>query len=180
MRAGSFRGSLHRHKCRKMERSCVERVAIRKAKAEDVKQAADLLVRLKKLNGEFDPLFKVVEDADERASRYLNESMASKNCLVLVAKIDTKVIGFLRAEVKERPFYEPVREGIITDIYILPEGRRKSLGNDILNKASEKLKQMGAAMIVAEFPAQNEIAGRFYTKRGFRALVNTFAKADRS
>ena len=158
----------------------MERVVIGKAKAEDVKQAADLLVRMKKLNGEFDPLFKVVEDADARASRYLNESIASNNCLVLVAKIDKKVIGFLRAEVKERLFYEPRKEGIITDIYILPEGRRKSLGNDILSKASEKLKQMGAEMIVAEFPAQNEIAGRFYTKRGFRALVNTFAKAHRS
>jgi ribosomal protein S18 acetylase RimI-like enzyme len=158
----------------------VEQVVIRVAEKEDVKQAADLMVRMKKLNGEFDPLFKVVKDADERASRYLNESIASKNCLVLVAESDKKVIGFLRAEVKDRLFYEPVKEGVITDFYILPEGRRKSLGNEILNKASKKLKQMGVAMILVEFPAQNEIAVRFYTKTGFRALVNTFAKADRS
>jgi len=38
---------------------------------------------------------------------------------------------------------------------------------------------MGAAIVLAEFPAQNQIAVGFYTKRGFRALVNTFAKADR-
>jgi len=158
----------------------VEQVVIRVAEKEDVKQAADLMVRMKKLNGEFDPLFKVVKDADERASRYLNESIASKNCLVLVAESDKKVIGFLRAEVKDRLFYEPVKEGVITDFYILPEGRRKSLGNEILNKASKKLKQMGVAMILVEFPAQNEIAVRFYTKTGFRALVNTYAKADRS
>ena len=158
----------------------MEHVLIREAGKEDVGQAADLMVRMKKLNGEFDPLFKVVEDADKRASRYLNESIASKNCLVLVAEQDKKVIGFLRAEVKDRLFYEPVREGVITDFYILPEGRRKSLGNEILNKASRKLKQMGAAMILVEFPAQNEIAVRFYVKSGFKALVNTFAKADRS
>ena len=158
----------------------MEQVVIRVAEKEDVKQAADLMVRMKKLNGEFDPLFKVVKDADERASRYLNESIASKNCLVLVAESDKKVIGFLRAEVKDRLFYEPVKEGVITDFYILPEGRRKSLGNEILNKASKKLKQMGVAMILVEFPAQNEIAVRFYTKTGFRALVNTYAKADRS
>ena len=158
----------------------MEHVLIREAGKEDVGHAADLMVRMKKLNGEFDPLFKVVEDADKRASRYLNESIASKNCLVLVAEQDKKVIGFLRAEVKDRLFYEPLREGVITDFYILPEGRRKSLGNEILNKASRKLKQMGAAMILVEFPAQNEIAVRFYVKSGFKALVNTFAKADRS
>ncbi len=158
----------------------MDSVVIREAKKEDVEQAADLMVRMKKLNGEFDPLFKVVKDADRRATRYLNESIASESCLVLVAETDKKVIGFLRAEVKDRLFYEPVKEGVVTDFYILPEGRRKALGNEILTKASKKLKQMGAAMIVVEFPAQNEIAVRFYVKSGFNAFVNTYAKADRS
>jgi ribosomal protein S18 acetylase RimI-like enzyme len=158
----------------------VEKLVIREAQKADVKQASDLIVRMKKLNGEFDPLYRVVEDASERASKYLNDSIASKNCLVLVAEMDKKVIGFLRAEVKDRLFYEPVKEGVITDFYILPEGRRKALGNEILSTATKKLKKMGVAMILAEFPAQNEIAVRFYTKSGFRALVNTFAKAERS
>lgn len=158
----------------------MDRVTIREAQKGDVKQAAELTVRMKKLNGEFDPLFKVVDDAESRARSYLTDSIASKDCLVLVAEIDGKIMGFLRAEVKTRLFYEPLKEGVITDFYILPEGRRRSLGNDMLNKASKKLKAKGAAMILVEFPAQNEIAVRFYVKSGFRALVNTYAKADRS
>jgi hypothetical protein len=35
---------------------------------------------------------------------------------------------------------------------------------------------MGAEIMVADVPAQNEIANRFYVKRGFRALINQFAK----
>jgi ribosomal protein S18 acetylase RimI-like enzyme len=177
---GSSQGSLHRDKSKRKRRRGVEQVVIREAGKTDVGQAADLMVRMKKLNGEFDPLFKVVRDAEGRATKYLNESIASKDCLVLVAELDKKIIGFLRAEVKNRLFYEPVKEGVITDFYILPEGRRKSLGNEILNRASKKLKQMGAAMILVEFPAQNEIAVRFYVKSGFKALVNTYAKADRA
>lgn len=156
----------------------MEKFAIREARKEDLGQAAELIVRMKRLNGEFDPLFHVVDDAPERALRYLEESSKAKNQLVLVAVAGKKVIGVLRAEIKERMFYEPMREGIITDFYILPEGRRKALGNGVLEQASKKLGQMGADMIAAEFPAQNEIAARFYTKRGFRALVNTFAAQE--
>ncbi|MDA4132557.1 MAG: GNAT family N-acetyltransferase, partial [Thaumarchaeota archaeon] len=65
------------------------------------------------------------------------------------------------------------KEGDITDFYILPEVRRKDVGREIILQASQKLKRMGAEMIVAEFPAQNAIAVKFYSKRGFRALVDT-------
>ncbi|MGA2664813.1 MAG: GNAT family N-acetyltransferase [Nitrososphaerales archaeon] len=150
-------------------------LGIVEAREEDLDQAADLIVRMKRLNGEFDPLFKAVEDAKERALSYLGRSTGAEGHLVLVAKKGSKVLGVLRAEVRERLFYEPSREGDITDFYILPEWRRRALGDEMLQRASERLKEMGAEVIVAEFPARNEIGSKFYTKRGFRPLVNTFA-----
>lgn len=156
----------------------MEDLVIRDAGAEDVNQAADLIVRMKRLNGEFDPLFRVVDDARDRATRYLNESMGREGKLVLVAVAGGRVFAVLRAEVKDRVFYEPSMEGDITDFYILPEARRKAIGKEMIDVASERLKKMGAQVIVAEFPAQNEIAVKFYGKRGFRALVNTFAREE--
>ncbi|MDA4135420.1 MAG: GNAT family N-acetyltransferase [Thaumarchaeota archaeon] len=158
----------------------MEEVVIREAKGEDIEQAAELIVRMKRLNGEFDPLFKVVEDAQQRAVKYLDASMGTADKLVLVAARGKKVLGVLRAEVKDRLFYIPSKEGDITDFYILPEVRRKDVGREIIFQASQKLKSMGAEMIVAEFPAQNAIAVKFYGKRGFRALVDTFAKEERT
>jgi len=152
---------------------------IREAKEEDVGAAAELIVRMKRLNGEFDPLFKVVDDLQQRAVAYLSASIKSKD-LVLVALRRGKVVGVLRAEIKDRLFYVPSKEGAITDFYILPEVRRMDVGREIVSQASEKLKAMGAEMIVAEFPAQNAIAVRFYTKRGFRSLVDVFAVEDKS
>ena len=157
----------------------MEELMIREATGEDIEQAAELIVRMKRLNGEFDPLFKVVEDAQQRAVEYLNASMGTGDKLVLVAASGKKVFGVLRAEVKDRLFYIPSKEGDITDFYILPEVRRKDVGREIILQASQKLKRMGAEMIVAEFPAQNAIAVKFYSKRGFRALVDTFAKEER-
>ena len=155
-----------------------EGLLLREAEEADVEQAADLIVRMKKLNGEFDPLFKVVDDVKERAQAYLRDSIHASGHLVLVASEGPKVLGVLRAELKDRLFYQPSREGVITDFYVLPEFRRRALGDDMLQQASQRLRKMGADMIAADFPARNEIASRFYTKRGFRALVDTFAIED--
>jgi ribosomal protein S18 acetylase RimI-like enzyme len=152
---------------------------IREARGEDVEQAAELIVRMKRLNGEFDPLFRVVDDAQLRAVEYLRASMGTGDKFVLVAARGKKVFGVLRAEVKERLFYIPSKEGNITDFYILPEVRRKDVGREIVDRASQKLKAMGAEMIVAEFPAQNAIAVKFYSKRGFRAVVDIFAREEK-
>jgi len=157
----------------------MEGVEIREAKEGDLEQAADLIVRVKKLNGEFDPLFKVVDDARERARKYLGDSIKTHGHLVLVATKGTKVLGVLRSILQSRLFYLPSKEGLITDFYILPEWRRRNLGDEMLQEASKKLKHMGAEMIIAEFPARNEIGSKFYTKRGFRAFVETLAIEDR-
>lgn len=149
---------------------------IRHAKKDDMASLADLIVRTKRLNNEFDPLFAVVPDAKARAEKYIGSTIGTTDRLLLVAAEGPKVVGVLRAEMRERLFYEPHREGFITDFYILPEYRRKALGNEVLQQASTELKKMGAQLIVADVPARNEIANNFYAKRGFRALTNLFGK----
>ena len=150
---------------------------IRKAKKEDVEAVADLIVRMKRLNNEFDPLFAVVSDAKSRAEKYFESTIGAADKLLLVAMEGTKVVGMIRAEMRERLFYEPHSEGFITDFYILPEHRRKALGNEVLRQASADLKKMGAQFIVADVPARNEIANKFYVKRGFRAITSLFGKS---
>jgi len=150
---------------------------IRRAREEDMGAVADLIVRTKRLNNEFDPLFAVVPDVKARAERHVAGSMKSADKLLLVAAEGSKVVGILRAEMRERLFYEPHMEGFVTDFYILPEYRRKALGNEMIQKAATELKMMGAQIIVADVPAQNEIANRFYMKRGFRSLSNLVGKS---
>lgn len=150
---------------------------IRRAKTEDLASVVDLIVRIKRLNNEFDPLFAVVPDAKARAEKYVQAAIDAPEKLLLVAAEGPKVVGVIRAEMRERMFYEPHREGFITDLYILPEYRRKALGNEIIQQASSELKKMGAQIIVADVPSQNEIANRFYVKRGFRSLTNLFGKS---
>jgi ribosomal protein S18 acetylase RimI-like enzyme len=149
---------------------------IRRAAKSESGAVAELLVRTKRLNSEFDPLFSVVENSKAVAEKYVAATLDSKDKLLLVAVDGTKVVGVLRAEMRERTFYIPHLGGFISDFYILPEYRRKTLGNEILQQATTELKKMGAEIILADVPSQNEIAVRFYTKRGFRSLNQFFGK----
>ena len=153
-------------------------IAIREAIGGDLQQAKELIVRLKRLTGEFDPVFRVVDNVSEEATKYLTDSLSSKDIIMLVAVSGKRVIGILRAELTKRLFYEPSVEGLITDFYILPEARRKALGKEMVQEASKRLKERGAQIIISRFTSQNEIASKFYAKRGFRPLMNFYVREE--
>jgi ribosomal protein S18 acetylase RimI-like enzyme len=153
-------------------------VIIRTIKKEDVEKASELLARLKRLNGEFDPLLKTVEDVEDESMNALSQAMSSDKSVILVAVDQGKIVGLVKGDVVDRVFYEPRKEGAIVEFYILPEFRRASLGKELVASIGEYLRKKGAELITAEFPSQNEIAKNFYSKLGFRSLTNVYAKAD--
>ncbi|MCI4344068.1 MAG: GNAT family N-acetyltransferase [Thermoplasmata archaeon] len=156
-------------------------VHLRRASAADVKALAALLVRLKRLNEEFDPLLKVRDDVEERAREILTSDLANPMAIVLAAEgvgpERGKIVGVVRAQVRERPFYAPTKEGVILDIYLLPLHRRHGVGEYLLTETTRELKEQGAGIVTAEFPTQNEIAARFYAKRGFRPISALHARS---
>ena len=151
-------------------------VVIRDAKTSEVDAIADLALRLKRLNGEFDPMFQVRDDAEEKLREYLTEAIDNPERIVLVAVAGEKVVGMVKADLVDRLFYVPKTKGEIVEFYVLPEYRRKGLGEEFLDHIIRRLNQEGADIIAAEFPALNEIAVSFYEKQGFRGLVSIYAK----
>jgi ribosomal protein S18 acetylase RimI-like enzyme len=156
-------------------------IHLRPARDADLSALVSLLLRLKRLNEEFDPLLKVRDDADQQARQILKADISNPKAVVLAAEgvgaDKDKVVGFVRALVRERPFYAPEHEGVILDIYLLPLYRRRGVGEYVLRETSNALKAKGAGVVTAEFPAQNEIASRFYTKRGFRPITAVQARS---
>lgn len=156
-------------------------VRLRPATPADIPALVPLLVRLKRLNEEFDPLLKVRPDVEKRAAEVLKADLANPQALVLAADgvnpEPEKIVGIVRAQVRERMFYSPEHEGVILDIYLLPAFRRKGVGEHLLHETTELLRSKGAAVVTAEFPTQNEIAGKFYAKRGFRPITALHAKS---
>ena len=156
-------------------------IHLRPAKPGDVPALVPLLIRLKRLNEEFDPLLKVRDDAEQQANEILRAQIADPKAVLLAAEgigaDKDKVVGFVRALLRERPFYTPEWEGVIVDIYLLPLYRRRGVGEYLLREISSALKAKGAGIVTAEFPAQNEIASHFYAKRGFRPILLLHARS---
>ncbi len=156
-------------------------IHLRPARATDVPTLVSLLLRLKRLNEEFDSLLKVRDDAGEQARQILTANVNDPKAVMLAAEgvgaDKDKVVGFVRAILRERPFYTPEWEGIITDIYLLPLYRRRGVGEYLLRETTAALKAKGAGVVTAEFPSQNEIAVRFYAKRGFRPITAVHARS---
>jgi ribosomal protein S18 acetylase RimI-like enzyme len=156
-------------------------IRLRPAREADIVALVPLMLRLKRLNEEFDPLLRVRDDAEVQSRQVLRQQLADPKAVVLAAEgtgADVgKVVGFVRAAVRERPFYAPEFEGVILDIYLLPLYRRRGVGEFLLQEVSAALKAKGASIVTAEFPAQNEIAGRFYAKRGFRPVTAIHARS---
>jgi ribosomal protein S18 acetylase RimI-like enzyme len=153
-------------------------MVIREIRTEEISRAAELIARLKRLNGEFDPLLKTSDKLDEDALKTVKKALTNEASVVLVAAAGGKVVGIMKADIKDRTYYEPRMEGAIIEFYILPEYRRGSMGKDLLANMTERLKKKAAELITAEFPSQNDIAKRFYTKLGFRSLTNVYAKSE--
>jgi len=160
------------------KKTSVAEVTIREIKPEEISRAAELIARLKRLNGEFDPLLKTSTKLEEDALKTVKKAIANEDSVVLVASAGGRVVGVVKADLKDRIYYEPRMEGAIVEFYILPEYRRGSLGKDLLTHITERLKKKGAELITAEFPSQNEIAKRFYVKLGFRSLTNVYARSE--
>jgi ribosomal protein S18 acetylase RimI-like enzyme len=156
-------------------------IHLRPARASDLPVLVPLLLRLKRLNEEFDPLLRVRDDAEQQAREVLQASLEDPKAILLAAEgvgpDKDKVVGLVHAYLRERPFYTPEVEGVIADIYLLPLYRRHGVGEYLLKEVSAQLKAKGAGVVIAEFPAQNEIASRFYAKRGFRAITARHARS---
>src|ERR1700686_4513155 len=150
-------------------------IHLRPAREKDIPALVPLLVRLKRLNEEFDPLLKVREDVEKQAALVLAADLKDPKAVVLAAEgvgnDKDKVVGVVRAHVRERAFYTPEHEGVILDFYLLPIYRRRGVGEYLLNAVTTELQGKGAGVVTAEFPSQNEIATRFYAKRGFRPIT---------
>ncbi len=152
-------------------------VEIRPLKEQDIAKVTDLLLRLKKLNGEFDSIFNVADDAKSDAERHLKSMVEDKESrIALVADRGGKLVGIISVNLLKRSYYVPETEARIVEFYVMPEVRRTGAGKLLIDRVYEELKERGIKLVTAEFPALNPIALNFYKDLGFREIVDVYGK----
>ncbi|MGC8608403.1 MAG: GNAT family N-acetyltransferase [Thermoplasmata archaeon] len=150
---------------------------IRKMKESDMESVMDQLLRLKRLNSEFDCTFSVSEDSRDEIEKYLKKIINDNDHVLLVAEVDGNVEGILMADILYRIYYEPKYEGRIREFYVMPEFRRHGIGKQLLDAFRKEVQPRGVMLITAEFPSLNVIASEFYKRIGYRELVKIYGQA---
>ncbi|MCE4625207.1 MAG: GNAT family N-acetyltransferase [Desulfurococcales archaeon] len=151
----------------------VVRISVREATPNDLEQVSALIARLKMLNEELDPHYKVVEGLQEIAKEYVEEKIKSEKSRVIVAVNEQtgEIAGVLVYDIVDRRFYMPRIKAVITEFYVLPRYRRKRIGTLLLEKAEELARADGAGMLTVIYPSGNTLADAFYKAKGFIDLA---------
>lgn len=153
------------------------KIEVRHAEETDIDEFVGLIMRMKRLNGEFDSLFIANEQNRDGIRDYYLKCIKDREKIIsLVAVENNKIYGLMKAEVRERISYLPNYEARIIDLYIMPEARRKNVGNLLLNFLYQEMRKRKITVVTAEFPALNLIALNFYTKIGYREIGKVFGK----
>ena len=152
-----------------------EEISVRNAKAADVDQYLDLIMRMKRLNGEFDSLFKANEENLPKIKEFYKMAIEKTDrYITLVTECNGRMCGLLRADIRDRISYIPDKEVRIIDLYIMPEFRRKNVGQSMLKKLYQEMRELKIRVVSAEFPALNLIALNFYKKIGYREIGSVY------
>ncbi|MCX8165072.1 MAG: GNAT family N-acetyltransferase [Acidilobaceae archaeon] len=148
---------------------------VRRAVEEDAKELAKLILRFYMFNEEFDKAMEVSREAEEVSLRIAEERIRGNN-LLMVAAIDSKVVGYVYGAVLENPLLVRKEIGVLKELYVAPGFRGMGIARALVENASRELMKMGVKYIAAEFPSMNLVAEKFYEKLGFRRFVSIYLR----
>ncbi len=150
-------------------------IVIRKVEEKDVDQLSGLIYRFYLFNEEFDPAWSMVEDAREKA-RKIAESYANGQGYTLIAQFEDRIVGFIHAEIIEKPMLASGRIGVIKELYVIPQFRGQGIATKLVDKLQDMLKGNNVYYIAAEFPSANVVAEGFYRSRKFRPYTSLYLR----
>jgi ribosomal protein S18 acetylase RimI-like enzyme len=106
-------------------------------------------------------------DAPRAWAKFLREHLRAKTSAVLVAESAGRLLGMGMASVRESPPTSASRRrGVITDLYVEPEWRRRGAGRALVAALLEHLRALGLAEADVTAASVNPEAALFWQKMG--------------
>jgi ribosomal protein S18 acetylase RimI-like enzyme len=96
---------------------------------------------------------------------------------LLVARTDSRVVGFAMVHVETGLYDQDTTRGIIDNLYVRPAARQEGVGTTLLSVAEEHLAEAGAAVVTLSVLTANTGAQRFYERAGYEPHRRELEKA---
>ena len=150
---------------------------IGKLNKEDIKELAILMFELYKKWDKIDPIDRV--DKKWFCSRehyaYIYKLLKDKNCLVLIAEENKKIVGYIISFIQERqPFLKKV--GYISETYTLPSMRGKGIAKQLVKYTFDWFKKYNLSWYVVSTHSLDKEANSFWKNKGFKEFNKVLKK----
>lgn len=123
--------------------------------------------------------FKTAEEVEQEKSiaRYIE----NPDCLVLVAKVDTQIVGFITGYFSElvSSVSKPVPMGSIDELYVMPQYRQQGIARLLFSRLEQTFVEYGVAEVFVEVWDFNKEAQLFYQDVGFSHHIHWLRKSVR-
>ena len=142
-------------------------VKIQKATIENLKNILELNQKLFDYESEnFDKTLDC--DWPSRNKEYFKKALESKDRLALVVLIKNKMVGYLIGSLGEAKDYRKIKKiAEIDNMLVLPKYRNQGIGDSLIERFFNWVKERGINRVKVVAPAQNKKAINFYRKTGF-------------
>lgn len=149
-------------------------IHVRKPVEGDADSLARLISRFYMFNEEFDRAWALAPDYEERARESAERCIKCEDCICLVGVYNERVVGYVRAVVRENKMLASGRMGFIEELYVVPEERKSGVGRMLVREVLREMARLNVRMLAASFPEANFVAESFYRKLGFRRYMSVY------
>ena len=149
-------------------------VLIRRAEARDLPELGELGAALMRLHYAFDEQrFLEPGGADQAGyARFLASQLDEEGSIVYVAERRGRIVGYVYAAIEPLSWKELRDEaGYIHDLLVTDDARRLGVGEGLLERAIEWLRDQGMPRVLLWTAPQNDRARRLFERRNFRATM---------
>ncbi len=123
-------------------------------------------------HGRLSPLFTPAADSREKWSKYLAKKFSEKSTKLIVAQEDGAVVGFMLCMLSPNaPIFKERTLGIISDVYVRQERRRKGIAKEMLKVALRWFKKNRVKSVQLSVAAANFEARAVWGQLGFKPLM---------
>ena len=147
-------------------------VTIRRAKQDDGRTIADFAKKLVIQHQEYNSKrFSQIASEEQMANFYGNQTKA-RDAAILVAELEGKIVGFAYIQFEARNYAELLESAAwLHDIYVDEAARGYNAGKLLIEAAVEVAKEFGAEKLMLMAASQNEHAGEFFERNGFKTTM---------
>jgi GNAT superfamily N-acetyltransferase len=147
--------------------------AVRRAGRRDLDRVAELWIALTEHHAARDPYFALRHGAREEVRRLLEAQLRDPDCAILLA--EGAGLCIVRVD-RSPPILAEVERAEVTDLYVVPEARRRGLGSRLVEGALAWVRRRGVERVEVRVGADNAEGQAFWRATGFGDFMDVLQR----